>query len=395
MSVWLQAAVTGYLLLVLQGSSAVVEITERRIAAEGSSVLMHAPDIKNVNFTEWEYIRNTTPEFILQYYADHQALTIYSAYQGRVIFYPENGSILLQSLRETDSGIYKATVDLMQDKARTTLLEVIKPVPQPELQCSSNLAGSLIELVCVVPEGTVASISWKKERLPLSPEKCYLLPENITMLRIRNGDKSDCGSYSCNVSNVISWKEAALNLTVTGLTPPLYHAQRLAGVALMFVAVSATSFMILFCQLRDHRFGVSVDFIFLGLFFFTSVIQTAWRAAAVAWRPVALSCFKIKMWCGVIWNSTAPTTLIVNFLFTIILLCNIQQLHERGCSEGVDLISTCVFAAVAAFITLPLLLLWCYRNKRKEMKNQHATQNIQVMATSVMEEIQGPRQEDE
>uniref|UniRef100_A0A663M9X0 Ig-like domain-containing protein n=1 Tax=Athene cunicularia TaxID=194338 RepID=A0A663M9X0_ATHCN len=220
---------------------------------------MHAPDIKNVNFTEWEYIRNTTPEFILQYYADHQALTIYSAYQGRVIFYPENGSILLQSLRETDSGIYKATVDLMQDKARTTLLEVIKPVPQPELQCSSNLAGSLIELVCVVPEGTVASISWKKERLPLSPEKCYLLPENITMLRIRNGDKSDCGSYSCNVSNVISWKEAALNLTVTGLTPPLYHAQRLAGVALMFVAVSATSFMILFCQLRDHRFGECQD----------------------------------------------------------------------------------------------------------------------------------------
>ncbi|NXL35869.1 PSG22 protein, partial [Glaucidium brasilianum] len=188
----------------------------RRIAAEGSSVLMHAPDIKNVNFTQWEYIRNATPEFILQYYADLQALTIYSAYQGRVIFYPENGSILLQSLRETDSGIYKATVDLMQDKARTTLLEVIKPVPQPELQSSSNLAGSPIELVCMVPEGTVASISWKKERLPLSPEKCYLLPENITVLRIRNGDKSDCGSYSCNVSNVISWKEASLNLTVTG-----------------------------------------------------------------------------------------------------------------------------------------------------------------------------------
>uniref|UniRef100_A0A8C8AU88 Ig-like domain-containing protein n=1 Tax=Otus sunia TaxID=257818 RepID=A0A8C8AU88_9STRI len=430
MSTWLQAAITGYLLLVLQGSSTVVEITERRIAAEGSSVLMHAPAIKNVNFTEWEYIRNTTPEFILQYYADHQALTIYSAYQGRVIFYPENGSILLQSLQETDSGIYKATVDLMQDKARTTVLEVIKPVPQPELQCSSNLAGSPIELVCVVPEGTVASISWKKERQPLSPEKYYLFSEDITVLQIRNGDKSDCGSYSCNVSNVISWKEAALNLTVTGLSPPLYHAQRLASVALMFVAVSATSFMILFCQLRDRRFGmeewkhmilftyvllcissllllatsiiwmleegVSVDFAFLGLFFFTSVIQTAWRAAAVVWRPAALSCFKIKMWCGVIWNSTAPTTLIVNFLFTIVLLCNIQQLHERGCSEAVDLTSTCVFTAVAAFITLLLLLLWCYENKRKEkMKNQHATQSTHVMATSVMEEIRGQRQEEE
>ncbi|NXT40066.1 HECA2 protein, partial [Pelecanoides urinatrix] len=188
----------------------------RRVAAEGSSVLMRAPDIKNVNFTEWEYIRNATPEFILQCYAGCQSPTIYSAYRDRVIFYPKNGSILLQRLRETDSGIYKATVDLMQDKARTTLLEVIKPVPQPELQHRLNPAGSPIELVCVVPEGTVASISWKKEGRPLPPEKCHLLSGNATVLQIRNGEKSDCGSYSCNVSDGISWKEAALNLTVTG-----------------------------------------------------------------------------------------------------------------------------------------------------------------------------------
>ena len=79
-----------------------------------------------------------------------------------------------------------------------------------------NLAGSSIELVCVVPEGTVASISWKKEGRPLPPEKCHLLSGNITVLQLRNREKSDCGSYSCNVSNVISWKEAALNLTVPG-----------------------------------------------------------------------------------------------------------------------------------------------------------------------------------
>ncbi|NXS46385.1 HECA2 protein, partial [Balaeniceps rex] len=241
------------LLLVLQGSPAVAGITERRLAAEGSSVLMHAPAIKNINFTEWEYIRNTTPEFILQYYADSQSQTIYSAYQGRVIFYPENSSILLQSLRETDSGIYKATVDLRQDEARTTLLEVIKPVPQPELQHRLDLAGSPIKLVCVVTEGTVASISWKKDGQPLSPDECYLLSGNT--LQIRHGRKSDCGSYSCNVSNAVSWKEAALNLTVTGLTPPLHHVQRLAVVVLMFVAISAVSFIILLCQLRDHRFG--------------------------------------------------------------------------------------------------------------------------------------------
>lgn len=106
-----------------------------------------------------------------------------------------------------------------------------EPVPQPELQCSSKVAGSPIELVCVVPEGTVASISWKKDGHPLPPEKCYLLSEKDTVLQIRNGEKSDCGSYSCNVSNVISWKEASLDLTVTGQSCPA-----LAGPALCRVA---------------------------------------------------------------------------------------------------------------------------------------------------------------
>ncbi|NXJ70803.1 CEAM6 protein, partial [Rostratula benghalensis] len=188
----------------------------RRTVAAGSSVLLPAPDIPNVSFTEWEYIRNTTPEFILQYYAHYQSPTIYSAYKGRVVFYPKNGSLLLQSVQETDSGIYRATVDLIQDKARTTFLEVIQPVPQPELQCRSNLAGSPIELACVVPEGRVAAISWKKDGHPLPPEKCYWLLGDETVLWIKNGDKSDCGSFSCNVSNMISWKEADLNLTVTG-----------------------------------------------------------------------------------------------------------------------------------------------------------------------------------
>ncbi|NXX73641.1 HECAM protein, partial [Urocolius indicus] len=188
----------------------------RKVAAEGSSMLLDAPAAGNSSFTEWEYRGTSSSALILQHYPNSREPTINPAYQGRVVFYPENGSILLQRLQDTDSGVYKATVDLMQDQARTTLLEVIKPVPQPKLQWSSNLAGSPIELVCMVPEGTMASISWKKEGRPLPPEKFHLLSGNIMVLHIRNGEVSDCGSYSCNVSNIISWKETVLNLTVTG-----------------------------------------------------------------------------------------------------------------------------------------------------------------------------------
>ncbi|XP_054695252.1 uncharacterized protein LOC129211721 [Grus americana] len=430
MSTWLPAAIAGYLLLVFQGSSAVVEITERRVAAEGSSVLMHAPETENINLTEWEYIRSTSPEFILQYYADYQSPTIYAAYQGRVVFYPKNGSILLQRLRETDSGIYRATVNLMQHKARTTLLEVIKPVPQPELRSSSNLAGSPIELVCVVPEGTVASISWKKEGHPLPPEQCYLLSGDTAVLQIMNGEKSDCGSYSCNVSNVISWKEAALNLTVTGLTPPLRHVQRLVIVVLMYVAVSAVSFVVLLYQMRERGFGEeamkptvvfthgllcisslllfvtsiiwmqekgpSAPFVLLGLFFFAEVVATGQVAAAVVWKPAAFSYFKMESWHQVIQHAVAPTTLIINLLVTTLLLYNIQQLHEQGCSEAVDLYTSCVPAAAVVLLLLLLLLLWCYRNKQQqqqELKIHHTTQSAEVTVTLVVQGNQGPGQE--
>ncbi|XP_069723750.1 neural cell adhesion molecule L1.1-like isoform X10 [Phaenicophaeus curvirostris] len=277
----LQGAVTGYLLLVLQVSFTAVGIAEIRHAAKGSSILMHAPDIKNVSFTQWEYQSTTSSALILQHSAHSQSLTIYPAYQERVIFYENNSSILLQGLRETDSGNYIATVNWIKEKARTTRLEVIKPVPQPELQCTSNLAGSPIKLICSVPEGMeVSSVSWKKDGHPLSPEKCDLLSENITVLQIRNGKKSDCGTYSCNISNRISWKEATLNLTMTGLTPRLHHAQRMVIVTLMFTSVSAIGFIIQLC----HGFGEAAKkLVILSTHGFLCISSLLLLAASIIW----------------------------------------------------------------------------------------------------------------
>ncbi|XP_069723979.1 uncharacterized protein [Phaenicophaeus curvirostris] len=351
----LQGAVTGYLLLVLQVSFAAAGITEIRHAAEGSSILMHAPDIKNVSFTQWEYLSTTSSALILQHYAHSQSLTIYPAYQERVIFYENNSSILLQGLRETDSGNYIATVNLIKEKARTTLLEVIKPVPQPELQCTSNLAGSPIKLICSVPEGMeVSSVSWKKDGHPLSPEKCYLLSENITVLQIRNGKKSDCGTYSCNISNVISWKEATLNLTMTGLTPRLHHAQRMVIVTLMFTTVSAIGFIIQLC----HGFEAAKKLVILSTHGFLCISSLLLLAASIIWM--------LEEGHKVSQNSTTPTMLVINLLFTTLLLQNVQKLHEQGCSEAVHVTGSCVSAAVAIFVVLLLLLLCYHRNKLKE-----------------------------
>ncbi|XP_051486575.1 hemicentin-2-like isoform X2 [Apus apus] len=429
MSPWLLVAIRGSLWLVLQGCSAALGVTESRVAAEGSSVLLQAPELPNINLTEWEFIPSSSPQLILQHYTHSSSPVTYSsAFQGRVIFYPQNSSILLQRLRVTDSGIYRATVDLMQDKARTTLLEVLKPVSQPEIQYSPSLAGSPIELTCVVPEGMVASISWKKEGRPLPPEKCYQLSGNTTVLQIQKGEKSDCGSYSCNVSNRVSWKETALNLTLAGLTPPLHHAQRLVVIALIFITGSTASFVVLLCQRRlgekaqkhlivfTHGLlcissvlllatsiiwlqeeGPSAAFILLGLFLCAAVIGAAWAAVDAMWRPAATSHLKTQRWQRVILNPAAPTTLVVNLLFTILLLHNIQQLHERGCSEATDLTTyACVTVAILAMLLLLLIFLTCHRNKQQKMMGSpHTSQAIYITAHSVVEETRGQKQEGE
>lgn len=408
----------GYLLLLLQVSCLAAEIT-KLWAEEGSSVTMHAPAIRNISLAEWEYIRENIPELILQYYAESQSVTIYPAYKGRVVFYQNNGSLVLQKLREMDSGIYKATVNLLQDKAATTTLRVLKPLPQPKLLSSSNLDGSLINLTCVLPEGTVADVSWKKDGLPLPPEKCFQLTGKTTVLQIRKAEKSVCGSYSCIINNSISWKEADFNLTVTGLTPPARDAQMVTAAVLVLTAISAVLFVIWLSQLGKRRLGKeawewlmmsllgllctssllllpasviwmqedghSAAFILLGLILSAGIVAMALTVVAMSpCRPAVLTHFGSKGWHRVILYITA-TMLTVNLLFSSLLLHNFHQLHERGCSEAVNLTIGFVIPAVAVLSMLLFLFLWYYKkNQEKQQPDpQEVTPSLQTTSTLV------------
>ncbi|NXJ09869.1 CD48 protein, partial [Odontophorus gujanensis] len=346
------------LLLLSLRSSLGVEVTERKLAAEGSSVMMHAPTISNVNITEWEYIEGTTPKVILQYYANLQDPVIYSAYEGRVVFYQTNGSLLLQQLRKADSGVYKATVDLMEDKARTTILEVIEPVPQPKLLNSLDLDGFLIKLTCLLPNGTTAAVSWNKDGHPLPPRN--LLPffnnqllHDPTMLWIRKGEKSDCGSYSCNVSNAVSWKEATFNLTEAGLLPPFHAALKITVVALVLAVIAAVSFVIWLLQPGKHRLGKEV---------------WAWLTRSIT-GLLGISCLLLFV-TSVIWmQEEGPSAAFILhglcFLAAVITMVLMAQLltlltvslAERGCSEPVDVIASCILAVLVALLLL-LFSFW-------------------------------------
>lgn len=99
---------------------------ERKAAAVGSSVLLPGLDnVTHVYSTRWEYLNGTGSRTILQYSRGSPDPAIRPPYAGRAVFHPSNGSLLLEDVQESDSGIYKVTVNVGDRESLEILLEVL------------------------------------------------------------------------------------------------------------------------------------------------------------------------------------------------------------------------------------------------------------------------------
>ncbi|NXC48910.1 TITIN protein, partial [Penelope pileata] len=187
-----------------------------RVAMVGSSVLLAGPyNVTHIHSTQWEYLNGTASHIILQY-DERQNMTVHVPYIGRAQLHASNGSLLLEDLQESDSGIYKVTINRAERETLTILLDVLKPVSRPRLWSSELVAKASGEVLCEVTEGRVVTFTWKKDGQMLPPDRSYHLSSSLSILHLRMAKKSDCGSYSCNASNGISWQETSLNVTVAG-----------------------------------------------------------------------------------------------------------------------------------------------------------------------------------
>ncbi|KFR14179.1 Hepatocyte cell adhesion molecule, partial [Opisthocomus hoazin] len=188
-----------------------------KAVAVGSSVLLPGPDnVTQISSTRWEYLNGTSSCTILQHYRGSRNPAIHEPYAGRAAFHPSNGSLLLEDVQESDSGIYKVTINVGDGESLKILLEVLKPVSRPQLWSRALVAQATGEVLCDVAEGRVDTITWKKDGQPLPPGRSFNLSNSLSVLYLRSAKKSDCGSYSCNASNAISWQEASLNVSIAG-----------------------------------------------------------------------------------------------------------------------------------------------------------------------------------
>ncbi|NXB24971.1 HECAM protein, partial [Rhagologus leucostigma] len=187
--------------------------------AVGSSVLLPGLDgVTHSDSVQWEFRNGSGSRSILRHRGGAHRPAIHAPYAGRALFHPSNGSLVLEDVQESDSGTYRVTVSTGDRKSLEIRLEVLQPMSRPQLQTSTLLARATGKIVCEVAEGRVDNITWKKDGRPLPPARAAQLSGSRSVLYLRPAQGSDCGSYSCNASNGISWQETSLKVTVEGLT---------------------------------------------------------------------------------------------------------------------------------------------------------------------------------
>ncbi|XP_038604178.1 uncharacterized protein LOC119929902 isoform X2 [Tachyglossus aculeatus] len=140
--------------VLLSGPQKSLNAEERKVAAVGSSVLFLAPDIpSSIKIIQWEFINDLPLHVIVEYNSQDKSITVYPPFNDRIHFSPSNGSLLLNDVQKNDSGTYKAIINLDEQKARRTKLEVLGI--SPSLHLVQNLSAATLILVVVVGAGFI------------------------------------------------------------------------------------------------------------------------------------------------------------------------------------------------------------------------------------------------
>lgn len=131
-----------------------IDNNEYIVLEEGSSMTLSYTAF-NTSFNEWEFYKNSTPEFILQNYADHPDPTIYSAYSSRTRYNRTTNSITISRLNAKDTGIYKATNDLEQKNAKRFRVIILSHINAENFTRKFDQENSIIMKIKAHTDDTV------------------------------------------------------------------------------------------------------------------------------------------------------------------------------------------------------------------------------------------------
>nr|XP_033819015.1 V-set and immunoglobulin domain-containing protein 10-like [Geotrypetes seraphini] len=133
-----------------------------------------------------------------------------SLYKDRLSI-SESGSINISNALISDSATYTVRVDALGETAaqRNFTVHVFEKVESVRVEISPEevleLKSILVELNCAVASGT-GQVTWIKDG--------RTLPQTSSQIQIRNPARSDSGTYTCTMTNPLSYGSGNKTLTV-------------------------------------------------------------------------------------------------------------------------------------------------------------------------------------
>ncbi|XP_072886924.1 uncharacterized protein [Hemitrygon akajei] len=400
-------------LLLLQLGVVGAEAGSTVAGARGSSVLLD-PGVKvnpEKNEILWSFISShKNPLTILHYIPSFQKWAEPSEqFSSRLQFIQFNGSLMVNRLQAGDQGDYSFTMDRRQLKVISVL--VFDKLSKPSIWINSSSLHSTIQLSCNV-DGDSLSYQWWKDGREVSQDQ--LLDSNQCLV-IPSASRSDCGTYTCDVTNPVSSVQANYLLTIHGL--PLVETI-IVVTSIIGIVFSVVSFfgLLLLCFFRREKERDSLrqlKYLFLLLFICNTLSLLVVSIALISWiaikgaasaSVVALFivvvllplnvCLTITIWnqgcqcirtfldctglrasidlCGIM------SSIIVIAISIVILAEEIQQ-SNQGCHESYltwSMVAPLITVAVIIFFSF--LIVWKRGSSSSSESNNEGTPQEQI-----------------
>ncbi|XP_072910682.1 pregnancy-specific beta-1-glycoprotein 5 isoform X5 [Hemitrygon akajei] len=188
----------------------IVNDSQINVTAGGEAFFSVRPTV-NVSSGSWSFKGKTIAQWI------GQSEILDTEYRSRAELFTSNGSLLLKSVRTSDSGEYRVNmlpVSGSQTSATITL-KVIELISNVSVNISNSqpTENDTVLFTCAA-KGTIQRRTWfKDDKLVQSEGRIITSPDNVS-LTITGLLRNDTGKYKCNVSNGFSSDSAEIGLQV-------------------------------------------------------------------------------------------------------------------------------------------------------------------------------------
>ncbi|XP_072331904.1 uncharacterized protein [Scyliorhinus torazame] len=216
-----------------------------------SSILLVGYQPKNQDVVRWYFLNSKTRKTILHFTTS--VIHVNPFYRQRSEFDVVTGSLLLRNLQTQDSGIFEVILNPIESQG----LEKGDQISYVELDVQEQLASPLIiqnhaklmnpvELRCIVKIGKARSIQWEKNKQKIFESKHLKMEYDSSTLFIEKMTISDCGTYTCIVTNNVSSSANSFFLTADGILFLHEDAVVSSVVSLVstLISISATAFVL-------------------------------------------------------------------------------------------------------------------------------------------------------